>query len=177
MWFGRDPGGWHDGASGSRRHRPPSVSGRDPGGWHDGASGSRRHRPARVAGHNPGNRHDGRFSAAITPVWHAGSARDTPWIRPPNVGITRRCWLPSGAVGLTAQQAVMIAPRLGAAPAASRTSTHTLAGTPHQRTPTIAGFGRSSQDAVLGRLDVRIDCMSALDMPIHELSRVVGVLT
>jgi hypothetical protein len=34
--FGFDPGGWHHGASGSRRHRPARVSGRDPGGWHHG---------------------------------------------------------------------------------------------------------------------------------------------
>jgi hypothetical protein len=38
----------------------------------------------------------------VTTIGHAGSARARPWIRPPNVGITRRCWQASEAVRLVA---------------------------------------------------------------------------
>jgi hypothetical protein len=82
MWFGRDPGDGHDGASGSRRHRSARVSDHDPGDGHDGASGSRRHRSARVSDHDPGDGHHGPWSGAVTTVWHAGSARDRPWCTP-----------------------------------------------------------------------------------------------
>jgi hypothetical protein len=96
--------------------------GLDPGDRHDGTFGSCHHRPARVSGLDPGDRHDGRFSAAGTPAWHVGSARTRPWRRPPNVGITRRCWLPSRAVKADGTHGPPeIAPRVGAAPAASRT--------------------------------------------------------
>jgi hypothetical protein len=89
IWFGRDPGGWHHGASGSRRHRSARVSSPDPGDRHHGASGSRRHRSARVSSPDPGDRHetDGfqqRFLPSGTPDRHAigrGYARRTGTLR------------------------------------------------------------------------------------------------
>jgi hypothetical protein len=125
LWFGLDLGGWHHGASrirhhcparvsginpgdghhgasGSRHHCPARVSGLDPGGWHHGASGSRHHRPARVSGINPGDGHHGPLFGASTTAWHTESGWRRPWRRPPNVGITRRCWQAWGAVHLKA---------------------------------------------------------------------------
>jgi hypothetical protein len=88
MSFGLDPGDWHDGASGSRRHYPAQVSGLDPGGWHHGAQGAvttiPHGCPALIrAGGTTGRCWGGHHCAAR---W---IGQERPWGSPPNVDITR----------------------------------------------------------------------------------------
>jgi hypothetical protein len=98
------------------------VFGLNPGGWHHGASKSRRHHSARVSGLDPGDWHHGSLPGAVTTVPHGcpasirsscttGHGRqearrvgtryavDTPAERHRH----RRRWQPSGGVKLKAQ--------------------------------------------------------------------------
>jgi hypothetical protein len=96
MWFGRDPGGWHDGAFGSRRHRPAQVPALIR------VMGTTAHPGAVATVPHPG-------SAVIRAVgttglfWHDHHrttrqiGQEQPWIRPPNGTVTgaagsRREW-------------------------------------------------------------------------------------